>query len=457
MKIKIIVMAVILLMSGPASALGSWGLEVGRANAADVIQKQKDWLNFKQVREQIDRATALKLEVERQRQLLGREGAGLDMEQLYEEIEDFWFNNLLGPLQRIALNPASSCAEAQYVFSQMIQMRRQQQLMGLTESKAIKSVYFAIEGMTNLRCRNEALDECVTTGRFMQIVQLMTGTQRQMQMLGGEGDEESWAEGALRQCAIYELHFVSRSKSSVTLPPPVKRASEIETVRDGRVQIRFHMTPGQLGIKETVSSLGDLLNGENEKSPFFVSVKCQSSHPDVEWICSPHADSSVIQVRINALDLRHREFYIEYEKDKHMFTESEVSRERLVGEDKFSFTFEGGEFHFQVLSKHLKGGTLEVQMENLEGHFYQAHRKDWIAGGTRGDWIVGGNRLKIETTSRGVYPTVFQFTYADKQTSPPGILYTDSTEFELIHKPEPEPFEKVREPIRKPLKPPPGE
>src|SRR5215213_8350111 len=89
-----------LFLSAPASALGNWGLEVGRANASDVIRKEKDWIHFKQVREQITRATALKLEVERQRQLAGRESE-LSLTQLYEEVEDFWLNNLFGPLQRI--------------------------------------------------------------------------------------------------------------------------------------------------------------------------------------------------------------------------------------------------------------------------------------------------------------------------------------------------------------------
>ena len=437
-----------LLLSGPASALGSWGLEVGRANATDVIRKQKDWLAFKEARKKVDRATAQELMVDRQMQLFGTEGAGLDKQQLYEKVEDFWFNNLLAPLQRIMLNPASSCAEAKYMFSLMIQQRQQQQVMGLTESELFTRLYFAAEGMANLRCRNEALDECVATGRFMQILQLVAGTQRQMQLLGGVGDEESWAEGALKQCAIYELHFVSRTNTRDSgLAGPV----EIETVRDGRVQIRFHIPPGKLGITETVSSLGDLLYGENEKSPFFVSVKCKAPQPTgvppVKFICSPHADSSVIKVRINALDFKHREFYVEYEKPPYVYTESEVSRERIAGEeDKFSFTFEGGEFNLQGLIK-VETETVEVPMPGVGIGFYLAHKKDQVAP----------NRLSINSSKRGIYPVIFHFSYSgigDADES--GVLSTDSTDFELIHKPKPEPFEKVPEPIRKPLKPPPG-
>ena len=437
-----------LFLSAPASALGNWGLEVGRANASDVIRKEKDWIHFKQVREQITRATALKLEVERQRQLAGRESE-LSLTQLYEEVEDFWLNNLFGPLQRIALNPASSCAEAQYVLATMIGMQRQQQLLGLEESELLKRVYEATEKMVSLRCRNEALDECVATGRFMQILQLMAGGDRQTLLLAREGSLESWAVDAIKQCAIYELHFVSRTNTRDSgLAGPV----EIETVRDGRVQIRFHIPPGRLGLTETVSSLGDLLNGKTEKNPFFISVKCKAPQPtgvpSVEFICSPGADSPPIEVRINALDFKHREFYIEYEKPKYAFTESEVSRERVVGEeDKFAFEFEGGEFSLQGLLK-VEGETVEVPMPGVGTSFYLAHKKDQMASG----------RLKIEHTQRGVYPVIFHFTYAgigDADES--GVLSTDTTDFELIHKPDPKPFEKVPDPIRKPLKPSPDE
>jgi hypothetical protein len=346
-------------------------------------------------------------------------------------------------------NPASSCAEAQYAFSLMMELRAKREKMGVTETDLFRRVYFATEKGLSARCRYEALDECVATGRFMQILHLMIGTQRQMQLLGGEGDEESWAEDALKQCAIYELHFVSTSKTSGVLPRPAVRPAEVETVRDGRVQIRFHIKPGQLGVTETISSLSDLLKGKNERMPFFVSIKCTSPVKEVEWICSPGADSTPIEVRINALDFRHREFYVESEKPEYMFAESEVSRERFVGEDKFSFEFEGGEFHLQGLYK-IKGYTSPVLMEEWEQSFYMAHRKDWIMGRTN-------NALKIENAKRGVYPVVFQFTYADRLKRAPGLLWTDSTEFELIHKPEPKPFEKAPEPSRKPLKPPPGE
>ncbi len=444
-----------LFLSAPAGALGSWGLEVGRADAGDVASLVSDWLSFKRGRDRLRIATDAPgmLAQERQRQLLGVEGEDLDVTQLFEMLEDFWLNNLMGPLQSIALNPAASCAEAQFALIQLIDIRRQQQLLGLEEREILTRVYEATEEMASLRCRDEALDECVATGRFRQIIDLMLGTERQMQLQDRkDGDHESWAEDALRQCAIYELHFVSRTKREVIIHHPIAiKPAQIETVRDGRVQIRLKIPDG--GLMSARASLAEVLNGKTAggNNPFFVSVKCQSPVRDIEWICSPGADSKPIEVGINALDLRHREFYIGYEKDKRLpfeFKETEISKERMVGEDKLSFVFEGGEYDIQSLLRHFSGATADFPIDDQKSAFYMAHRKDWTG--------PGSNILAIEGTKRGVYPTVFQFTYADQSKHPPGILFIDSTEFELIHKPEPKPFQKPPEPIRKPLKPPTG-
>ncbi len=429
-----------LFLSGPASIFGSWGLEVGRANGSDAIRKQKDWLQFKQTREAFNRAITFKLEVERQRQLLGMEGEDLDKKQLYEEVEDFWFNFLLVPLWRITLNPAASCAEAQYALSLMMGMRRQQQLIGIEESEVFSRVYDGFEEATSIRCRNEALDECLATGRFMQILQLFVGGDRQSELLGRAGSLEKWAEGALTQCAIYELHFVSKTKADNT------SAGFREIVRDGRVPIRYPSPPG--GLKEAIKTrtgLAEVLNGRTTggNNPFFVSVKCTTSQP-FELVCSPGTNSAPIEVRINELDLRHREFYIESEKLKYVFTESEVSRERFVGEDKFSFLFSGGKFSIQAL---LKSPFVTTSRTMEFGDvFYMAHQKDQV-----GDF--GSVAVKAENPKVGVYPVILKFTYADQQVVS-GATMSDSTEFELIHKPEPKPFEKPPDPIRKPLKPP---
>jgi hypothetical protein len=430
-----------LLLSAPASALGNWGLEVGRANATDVANLAKDWNTYRRNRVLLDWEGRTVLGIERQRQLLGGEFVeNLSPAELFLKTEDAFLIKIMGPLQRIAINPASSCPEAQFALVEMIGLQRQQQLLGLEESEIITRVYEATEEMVSLRCRDEALDECLATGRFMQILQLMAGGDRQAKLLGRQGSLESWAVGALEQCAIYELHFVSRTNTRDSgMAGPV----EIETVRDGRVQIQFHIPPGAL--TKTVPSLGDLLHGKNEKNPFFVSVKCKAPQPTgvppIKFICSPGADSSPIEVRINALDLKHREFYLDTATS--VYSLGGFLKERVVGEDKFSFEFEGGEFNLQGLIK-VESETVEVPMPGVGTSFYLAHKEDQLASG----------RLKVGNTKRGAYPVIFNFTYAGiGDTDESGVLSTDSTEFELIHKPRLDPFQKPPEPIRKPLKP----
>ena len=434
-----------LFLSAPAGALGNWGLEVGRANATDVANLAKDWNTYRRNRVLLDWEGRTVLGIERQRQLLGGEfEEGLSPAELFLKTEDAFLTKIMGPLQSIALNPAATCPEAQFALVTMIGLRRQQQLLALAESKIITRVYEATEEMVSLRCRNEALDECVATGRFMQILELMVASDRQTDLRGRQGSLESWAEDALQQCAIYELHFVSRTTFSDSGPAgPV----EVETVRDGRVQIQFEIPPG--GLKGSRASLGDALKGRTKHDPFFVSVKCKSPQPTgvpkIDFICSPGADSSPIEVRINALDLKHREFYLDTATSEYSL--AGFLKERVVGEDKFSFDFEGGEFNLQGLLK-VAGETVEVPMPGVGTSFYLAHKEDQMAPG----------RLKIENTERGASPVIFHFTYAGiGDTDESGVLSTDSTDFELIHKPKPKPFEKIPEPIRKPLKPPPGE
>ena len=46
---------IFLFLCAPAGALGSWGLEVGRADAGDVAGLVSDWLSFKRERSRLDR------------------------------------------------------------------------------------------------------------------------------------------------------------------------------------------------------------------------------------------------------------------------------------------------------------------------------------------------------------------------------------------------------------------
>lgn len=447
MRVLSVFAAAVVFLQMPAAVFGSWGLEVGRAGPGDVGRLVSDWNAYRMASARLTKDTQAITAIERQKQMLGIAEPDWGPQQWFEAAQEEWLTKIMAPLQSIALNPAASCAEAQFAVSTMIGMKRQQQLLGLDSSALINNVYQATEQMASLRCRDEALDECLSTGRFIQIINLMTSGDRQSQLLGRTEDLESWADDALKQCAIYELHFVSTTSAG---HGPVT----IETVRDGKVKIRYQTPEG--GLKAALSKpLGDILNGKTAggNNPFFVSVKCTSPLPGVASVtCSPGADSEPIEVRINELDLKHREFYVESQTLTQpealgrgvVVSEKVMSKERLVGEDKFAFEFGGGMFSLEALIK-APYNTVSMPFGNWGNSFYMAHRKDQIGG-------EFAQKLLVRNTKRGVTPSIFDFNYPGDKTYGDATT-TDSTDFELIHKPEPKPFQKQPDPIRKPLRP----
>ncbi len=354
----------------------SWGLDVGRAGPGDVASLVADWNSFKRSRNRVREALLRILPVDRQRQLLGVSAEDrIDLTRLAESAQQYWLQEVAGPLQRIALNPAASCAEAQFAMTSFMEMERQRQLMGLEENETMQRALQATEGMVGMRCKDEALDECVATGRFAQIPALVIAVERQAQLRGSTGELEAWAEDALKQCAIYELHFISTTKGG-------RAPMSIDTVRDGRVAIKFEPPPGSL-MAALRGPLSEILKGKTSggNNPFFVSVKCISPLPIAEVVCSPGADSTPITVGINLLDLKHKEFYIE----------SELSKVRVVGEDKLSFDFAGGMYTLKGLIKTPYQST-PIPLPDWGNTFYWAHQKDMVEGPRSGKLRVVRNQ-----------------------------------------------------------------
>jgi len=212
----------------------------------------------------------------------------------------------------------------------------------------------------------------------------------------------------------------------------------METVLDGKVTLRFEA--GESGVLNALfegKRLEDILKGQTEggENPFLVSVKC--TMPGAPVVCSPGAKVYPVLSRVFAMDLRHREFYVDG---------SGISRERLTGEDKFKFGFSGGLFSIEALIKIPNGPSMPLPMPAQGFAFYIAHKKD------RGTGAGAGTTVTVENIKRGVYPVMFDFTYADQGTES-NVPASDSTVFQLIHKPKPKPIERTQEPTRKPLKP----
>jgi len=222
----------------------------------------------------------------------------------------------------------------------------------------------------------------------------------------------------------------------------VAPAMNMETVLDGKVTLRFEA--GESGVLNALfegKRLEDILKGQTEggENPFLVSVKC--TMPGAPVVCSPGAKVYPVLSRVFAMDLRHREFYVDG---------SGISRERLTGEDKFKFEFSGGMFSIEALIKIPNGPSMPLPMPAQGFAFYIAHKKD------RGTGAGAGTTVTVESVKRGAYPVMFDFTYADQGTES-NVPASDSTEFKLIHKPKPADLPaRPPEPMRKPLKPRPG-
>ena len=418
---------------------GGWGIERGRANAGDVARLLVDQLVLSRSQKRIAEAAIRPLAAERQRQLLGMsQESDADLYERLDKINEWWLKDVMGPADAIAGNPAASCAEANIAVTKLLGMMRERQLLGMSPEEGDSSpgavnARAADQGLSQRleasitiltqRCREEALDECIVTGRFQQIIDLEFGISSQNDNLGGGSEiDKAWVAQALKQCAIYELHFVSTTKAL--------QIFNLVTVRDAKVPITFEKAP-DLVIGE---KLEDFLRGETSggTNPFFVSVKC--SQPGLSIVCMAGETASPFRASISAMDLKHREFYVDA---------NGISKERLVGADKFSFELADGIYGVNAVVKVPGMSDVPIPMQAIGISFYVAHKKDRVEARPA---------VKIERKERGVYPVIFEFTYAD-QDSESNVSASDSTDFKLIHKPKPTPIERRTEPTRKPLKP----
>jgi hypothetical protein len=421
----------------PVNALGrSWGIERGRANGGHVAELLVDQFTLRRSRKQIDEAVKQPLLLSRQRHLLGTSGGdgpngATTMAESTEGVYEWWLKDVMRPAESIAGNPAASCEESKVAVQELLTMNGQRQVLGLDAQfeERFQKTFDRVRTKVATRCREEALDECVTTGRFVQIIQTELGLRKDHSVipLNGDFDSDAWVEAAFKQCAIYELHFVSTAKFD--------GKTKIDTVLDGKITLKFEPEGDILNAFVMRTKLRDMLKGETKGgvNPFLVSITCD--FPPDRPTCGPGATpTNPFKVLIEAMELQHPEFYVDA---------NGLSQQRIVGENKLSLEFYTGGMMTQAVIQFHRGGGITIPIEAGSTAFGIAHKKDRI-----------GNAMiyKFERNKRGVYPVIFDFTYADQDIEG-RISASDSTEFNLIHKPEPVPIQRSPEPPRKPLKP----
>jgi hypothetical protein len=425
-----------LLMSGSMSLFANWGMEAGRANEGDHSTLLSDQLAMMQARNRIDGAVSRPLAAERQRELLGKSAAaGANAATLLDEVYKWWLADVIGPAKAIASNPAASCAEAQVSMSALAGMMRQRQLMGMSSDDSgtmnardaeLTEAFNDVQNVVLERCRDEAFDECVATGRISQIPQTALAEARQLQLQGSDLNAEAWAKDALKKCGYYELHFVSTTH--------LAEAFSIDTVIDGKIKLKFEDEAG--GPFFDMSLKGETEGADN---PFITSIKCQI--PGIPTTCSPGATPSKFEAKVLDMQLKHREFYV---------APTGTSAERVAGDDKIIIQFRTGTLLVQAVMKPPNAPSVTVPFP-VGTPFFSAHIKDRV-GTTQ--------TVKFERNQRGLYPLIFDFMYAD-QNSIGKTPVTDSTHYELVHKIPKEVKDKLYpprkpQPDRKPQRPRPG-
>lgn len=397
-----------------STAFCGWGIESGRADLSDAGMLASDKSTVQISLRLLQEIQRFEFVQERQHELLGdRENGTKVTADLAKRTEKWFDDRMFEPSMRILRNPAASCAEAQHITSLFSGLRRQADLLGVSTEKQEK-IFNDGFALANIRCREEALDECNLTGRYDQIIVWASGEGRQTQFLGGESDVGQWAEKALKECAIYELHYVSTAS--------IKDEYTVDTKIDGRVKIEPKTDDSAVVLNDLE---GFTQGGTN---PFLVSIKCTGTK-DAKLVCGPGGGAVTgAWAKILKMRFKHRVFY----------EDDWTSKDKII-DDPPELVFMFGPAIILVPSVvtnlvHMKGipdvGDISVPMEAGGVAFNVAHNKS------------RKEEMKFEFTStrRGVYPVLFELetSVTDTESS---VTASDATTFELIHKPNKQPFE----------------
>ncbi len=397
-----------------------WGVEVGRADASDVGELLADQNTLRLALSRIRTITAKELGTERQRALLGIESEGMSLAELLTKAQEWWKDKIEGPMERIAGNPAASCAESQAMLSLLLGNERQKALLGIEGMGNLEMFTGTIATSVKQRCREEKLDECNATGRFKQIILWALLEERQGGLLGAEGDDGVWMKDALTECANYELHYVSTTKVDYDL--------KLDSVIDGRIPLKFK--PNEGGLYAQLSDIKIEGETNSDVNPFLQSIKCVTE--GITTTCGPGA--SILKTAFSAIldmEMKYREDYLD---------ENGLSKSRVVGDNKLKIKFSPSMHSTSLVTKAMKD-IPSMTLPNLEV-------------GATGFWIAHKNSrtgplmVAFDETERGVYPILFEFTRTGGDTEE-DVTAFDTTKFELIHKPKKKPFTKAPTPPRR--------
>lgn len=398
-----------------------WGFEVGRATEGDVEELLADQLKLRREFERMSRVGQDVLGKERVKALLGDSTRSDEtLRALMIKVEEWWTKEIDGPIIRIANNPAASCEEASDMVRLVLGRNREKVLLGGNDNGL--GFAFEIFGYVQKRCHEEALDECNATGRYDHIIRMMMaeGTTAASLGIGGDG---SWIGPVLKECANYELHYVSTTD--------IDDEFRLHSVIDGSIKIKPHIE-GDTGLKimANLKFEGEVQRGDN---PFLQKLDCSAA--DATVTCSLGGDpKKSAYARIAKMTLKSKEFY---------FDERGNSQSRPVGEDFLEMIFSPAMISATATIKMPETPAITLPfLEVGATGFYIAHQKSMVEEGM----------FKFTENKRTGYPILFEFTRQGKGVGE-DVPGSDSTLFQVIHKPDKQPFPPRPTIKRVPIKP----
>jgi hypothetical protein len=461
----------------PEAARCGWGVDVGRASDADVNDlvhaEQALWSAKRKLKD------ALAKEVVKERQL---ELAGLPSEtsvaDLLVQTKKWWLENIMRPAAEIAVNPAASCAEARIILETLFEMDRQRVLLGLDEpedapTKLWDTVQLILVGLLR-RCQEEALDECVFTGRKAAVSEAALAADHQFQVLGLKQDV-SWVKDALDQCAIYKLKFESTGSVSQTesvegyqrevvgkvvvrpglpglpgvgalpaLPPEVAGLVSGGLPGVGSLPaLPPEATAPAISGDPLLESLSTPLMG-TDSSALLPSVTCQGTDPGSSWRivvdgCIGYVGVSQTPTSVwidQKFDLSHFAYVVDGGVDFETSGNDKVKM-KVVGEDQLTLKFFPAVITIAEESHIEAGGTEIPEPASTPDVFASIY----LAAHQAADVVFPpGSEPSVLSHRKDGYPVLLKHTLTGEYRGPHNEIYKDTTEFELSHQPEPKPF-----------------
>ena len=383
----------------------------------------------------------------RQKELLGiADDEGLEFAEIFRR----WSAaNVVDPAMRIAENPAAPCKVAQIVLLKLLEIGRQAQLSGMDRtpggefSDPDAAIGRALKAVKR-RCLEQAYDACLASGNGQHISLMLGEVARQLQLLSVEdAGFEAQAAYLYRRCTVYQVRYHSESKFDGGW-------FAIGSQSDGSIVLLSDVDPAQgyLGLQQPHEWKGprpdpdDPTRSNDPIDALGVTTVCEAQTKGTSLVCgSPVAMGKLSYARIKEGDLAMERFYDEIEINMTPGTELEelarrakriprkppITRARKSeGKNGLAVAFSPWPLQIPATFRYdPRLPPVTVPTPDSLIAFTIAHQRDKADTGA----------INVKSWTRAGYNVLFEKTFPGKHVDGK-IIYTDTTRFELVHRPD---------------------